>query len=94
MQRKLEPVMGDESLKGLNLGKCFGPSTNFRKFILIDLFGDGEATGRRNRQGDHTQSSLFINLCLAHRSVRPCIYLYISMEGERGTRVKIQNTIL
>lgn len=50
MQRKLEPVMGDESLKGLNLGKCFGPSTNFRKFILIDLFGDGEATGRRNRQ--------------------------------------------
>lgn len=23
---------------------------NFRKFILIDLFGDGEVTGRRNRQ--------------------------------------------
>lgn len=51
MQRKLEPAMGDEeSLKGLNLGKCFGPSTNFRKFLLIDLFGDGEATDRRNRQ--------------------------------------------
>lgn len=50
MQRKLEPAMGDEeSLKGLNLGKCFGPSTNFRKFLLIDLFGDGEATDRRNR---------------------------------------------
>lgn len=50
MQRKLEPAMGGESLKGLNLGKCFGPSRNFRKFILIDLLGDGEATGRRNRQ--------------------------------------------